>query len=85
MKNILFSNGRILTAFLLLSLISIITSCRRERYVCECYSKIKGATTNELGEVKQNKAEERCNFIYVHLKAVDTSIYCQLTTPYERN
>jgi hypothetical protein len=86
MKKILSSNKRTLTAFLVLGFVLATTSCRRTRYVCECYSKIKGNVDHELGEVKKTKAEDECNYIYVHLKSTeDTSLYCQLITPYERN
>ena len=84
MKKISLSHRNLLTAIVLLCLV-LAASCRRDSYVCECYSKSKGSVTHEMGEVKKAKAEDQCNYIYIHLKSTDTSIYCQLTTPYKRN
>jgi len=86
MKKLSLPNKHLLSAFLLLGAVSVFSaSCRRDRYVCECYSKVKGATTYDMGEVKKSKADDQCNYIYIHLKSTDTSLYCQLTTPYKRN
>ncbi len=84
MKNMLPTHKRTFTALLLLCIVSLTLSCRRDRYVCECYSGVKGATSNDLGEIKQSKAQDQCNYIYTHLKATDTSVYCQLVQPYKK-
>lgn len=84
MKNILPSRTGIFTVLLLSGFMSLTASCRRDQYVCECYSSVKGAMSNDLGGIKQDKAQDQCNYIYIHLKATDSSVYCQLVQPYKK-
>ena len=84
MKNILPARKGTFTALFLLFIASAIVSCRPDRYVCECYSSIKGASSNDLGGIKHDKAQDQCNYIYIHLKATDSSVYCQLVQPYKK-